>query len=125
LEVQNFEPKTDVEKRKAFGSTVEMILAQKIYSDVIQSLVECQKDEDGTALLKFGKEDIDWLGNTFTRGNLGSRTEAYVCLFPTYDIIRDENQRMKKRRDKAQKLDNAHREHDRMKREQERNGPFE
>ena len=87
-------------------AVIEKKFVQRIYATVVRALVESQKAA-GDQVLKFSMGDINWLGQTFTREKLGSLAQAYVCLFPTYDVITDVEQR-KLRKEKRQKLaDNA------------------
>lgn len=96
MEVEGFEPKKPREQREAFKTVVEQIFAHQIYASVVRALVDSQKDK-GIQVLKFTKEDITWPGQTFTREKLGSLEQAYVCLFPAYDILKDKEQRRQRK----------------------------
>ena len=87
--METFEPTSNWERREFFKPILERIFAQQIYAAVIRALVACQKDENGRPVLRFSREDINWLSRTFTRENIGAQEEAYVCMFPSYDYHKD------------------------------------
>ena len=88
--VETFEPSSNWDRRAFFKPILERIFAQQIYAAVIRALVACQKDEEGDPVLKFSKNDIEWLSRTFTREGIGAQEEAYVCMSPAYDYRTDD-----------------------------------